>query len=66
MTHLILTSTLLFALLAVVGVALGAGLGMARDALLDGTAAEGEEYWAPERKPSADERSVSGSHTASR
>jgi hypothetical protein len=35
MTHLMLTSALLFALLAVVAIAIGASLGIARDLLLD-------------------------------
>ena len=35
MTHLMLTSALLFALLAVVAVAIGASLGIARDLMLD-------------------------------
>ena len=37
MTHLMLTSALLFALLAVVAIAIGASLGIARDLMLDGT-----------------------------
>ena len=35
MTHLMLTSALLFALLAVVAIAIGASLGIARDLMLD-------------------------------
>jgi hypothetical protein len=35
MTYLLLTSALLFALLAVVAIALGASLGIARDLMLD-------------------------------
>ena len=35
MTHLMLTSALLFALLAVVAIAIGASLGIARDLILD-------------------------------
>lgn len=35
MTHLMLTSALLFALLAVVAVAIGASVGIARDLMLD-------------------------------
>jgi len=35
MTHLMLTSALLFALLAVVAMAIGASLGIARDLMLD-------------------------------
>ncbi len=35
MTHLMLTSALLFALLAVVAIAVGASLGIARDLMLD-------------------------------
>jgi hypothetical protein len=66
MTHLIVTSTLLFALLAIVGIALGACLGIARDTLLEGGAPEGEEYWAPDREPSPDERSAGTPTTASR
>jgi hypothetical protein len=42
MSHLMLTSALLFALLAVVATAIGACLGIARDLLLDG-ADEGTE-----------------------
>ena len=37
MTHLMLTSALLFALLAVVAIAIGASLGIARDLMLDET-----------------------------
>ena len=37
MTHLMLTSALLFALLAVVAVAIGASFGIARDLMLDET-----------------------------
>ncbi len=36
MTHLMLTSALLFALLAVVAIAIGASLGIAHDLMLDG------------------------------
>jgi len=35
MTHLMLTSALLFALLAVVAIAIGASVGIARDVMLD-------------------------------
>ena len=35
MSHLLLTSALLFALLAIVGIAIGACLGIARDLMLD-------------------------------
>ena len=35
MTHLMLTSALLFALLAIVAIAIGASLGIARDLMLD-------------------------------
>ena len=45
MTHLMLTSALLFALLAVVAIAIGASLGIARDLMLDevsGAAADTE------------------------
>jgi hypothetical protein len=35
MTHLMLTSALLFALLAVVAIAIGASVGIARDLMLD-------------------------------
>jgi hypothetical protein len=35
MTHLMLTSALLFALLAVVAIAIGASLGIARDLMVD-------------------------------
>jgi hypothetical protein len=37
MPHLLLTSALLIALLAIVGIAIGASLRIARDLLLDGT-----------------------------
>jgi len=37
MTHLMLTSALLFGLLAVVAIALGASVGIARDLMLDET-----------------------------
>ena len=37
MTHLMLTSALLFSLLAVVAIAIGASLGIARDLMLDET-----------------------------
>ncbi len=40
MTHLMLTSALLFALLAVVAIAIGASLGIARDLMLDDEAHE--------------------------
>jgi hypothetical protein len=50
MDHLMLTSTLLFALLAVVATAIGSCLGIARDLLLDGA----EEATGTEVAPSHD------------
>ncbi len=43
MPHLVLTSVLLFALLAIVATAIGACLGIARDLMLDGADDDGDE-----------------------
>ena len=54
MTHLMLTSALLFALLAVVAIAIGASLGIARDLAVD----DSDEILAAD--PSATSRSGNG------
>jgi hypothetical protein len=43
MPHFLLTSALLFALLAIIGIAVGACMSIARDLMLDGTEDDGEE-----------------------
>jgi hypothetical protein len=43
MPHFLLTSALLFALLAIIGTAVGACMSIARDLMLDGTEDDGEE-----------------------
>ena len=55
MTHLMLTSALLFALLAVVAIAIGASFGIARDLMLDET-----HETATARSTSAAQSSTSG------
>jgi hypothetical protein len=47
MPHLVLTSVLLFALLAIVGIAIGACLGIARDLMLDGADDDSDEQPTP-------------------
>ncbi len=57
MTHLMLTSALLLALLAMVAIVIGAGLGIARDVLLEGGIVDEEDYWTPDNRDSIpDER----------
>jgi len=43
MPHFLLTSALLFALLAIIGIAIGACLSIARDLMLDGAEDDGDE-----------------------
>jgi hypothetical protein len=43
MAHLLLTSALVVALLVIVGIAIGACLGIARDLMLDGAEEEGDD-----------------------
>jgi hypothetical protein len=43
MAHLLLTSALLLAVLAIVGIAVGACLSIARDLMLDGAEDDGDE-----------------------
>jgi hypothetical protein len=43
MAHLLLTSALVLALLAIIGIAIGACLGIARDLMLDGADDDGDE-----------------------
>jgi hypothetical protein len=50
MPHIVLTSVLLFALLAIVGIAIGACLGIARDLMLDGADDDGDEQPDPAGK----------------
>jgi hypothetical protein len=51
MPHLILVSALLLALLAIVGIAIGACLGIARDLMLDGADDDGDERPGTAGKP---------------
>jgi hypothetical protein len=44
MRHLVLASALLFALLAIFGIAIGACLGIARDLMLDGADDDSDEH----------------------
>ena len=44
MPHIVLTSVLLFALLAIVATAIGACLGIARDLMLDGADDDSDEH----------------------
>jgi hypothetical protein len=44
MPHLVLASALLFALLAIIGIAIGACLGIARDLMLDGADDDSDEH----------------------
>jgi hypothetical protein len=44
MSHLVLAGALLFALLAIVGIAIGACLGIARDLMLDGADDDSDEH----------------------
>jgi hypothetical protein len=67
MTHLMLTSALLFALLAVVAIAIGASLGIARDLMLDEPGATATDIQAsPTREGLADQSLAAGEGYATR
>jgi hypothetical protein len=51
MPHLVLASALLFALLAIVGITIGAFLSIARDLMLDGADDDSDEYSATPGNP---------------
>jgi hypothetical protein len=50
MPHLVLASALFFALLAIIGIAIGACVGIARDLMLDGADDDSDEHPAAARE----------------